>query len=251
MNVWKTLSSINVNEHTERKGNLTYLSWAWAWAVTKQHYPEATYAFLDNEIHKDETMTVHCVVTIDNINHEMWLPVMDHRNNAVANPNAFQINTAKMRCLTKGLSMHGLGAYIYAGEDLPQAAPDPDAARDLYEAVLAKLNEDKPLEFLEYVCNMSDEDVTEAFNGAPKGHKTAFKDRYRAETGKANVMIADYCVDINNCVNEEDAIGVKEITNDLNPYIKGVVFNRFNPEQKEKLTALMTTLNTEGENNDE
>jgi len=98
---------------------------------------------------------------------------------------------------------------------------------------------------------MSDEDVTEAFNGAPKGHKTAFKDRYRAETGKANVMIADYCVDINNCVNEEDAIGVKEITNDLNPYIKNVVFNRFNPEQKEKLTALMTTLNTEGENNDE
>ena len=64
-------------------------------------------------------------------------------------------------------------------------------------------------------------------------------------------MIADYCVDINNCVNEEDAIGVKEITNDLNPYIKGVVFNRFNPEQKEKLTALMITLNTEGENNDE
>ena len=124
MSVWKTLSSINVNEHTERKGNLTYLSWAWAWAVTKQHYPEATYAFLDNEIHKDETMTVHCVVTIDNINHEMWLPVMDHRNNAVANPNAFQINTAKMRCLTKGLSMHGLGAYIYAGEDLP--APEPE-----------------------------------------------------------------------------------------------------------------------------
>ena len=124
MSVWNTLSSINVNEHTERKGNLTYLSWAWAWAVTKQHYPEATYAFLDNEIHKDETMTVHCVVTIDNINHEMWLPVMDHRNNAVANPNAFQINTAKMRCLTKGLSMHGLGAYIYAGEDLP--APEPE-----------------------------------------------------------------------------------------------------------------------------
>ena len=54
----------------------------------------------------------------------MWLPVMDHRNNAVANPNAFQINTAKMRCLTKGLSMHGLGAYIYAGEDLP--APEPE-----------------------------------------------------------------------------------------------------------------------------
>ena len=124
MSVWKTLSSINVNEHTERKGNLTYLSWAWAWAVTKQHYPDATYSFQESEIHADGTMTVHCTVTIDELSHEMWLPVMDHRNNAVANPNAFQINTAKMRCLTKGLSMHGLGAYIYAGEDLP--APEPE-----------------------------------------------------------------------------------------------------------------------------
>lgn len=124
MSVWKTLSAINVNDNTEKKGNLTYLSWAWAWAVTKQNYPEATYAFLDNEIHADETMTVHCVVSIENIDHEMWLPVMDYRNQAVSNPNAFQINTAKMRCLTKGLSMHGLGAYIYAGEDLPAAEPE-------------------------------------------------------------------------------------------------------------------------------
>ena len=124
MSVWQTLSKIDVNKHTEKKGNLTYLSWAWAWAVTKQNYPEATYAFLANEIHADGTMTVHCVVSIETVDHEMWLPVMDHKNKAVSNPNAFQINTAKMRCLTKGLSMHGLGAYIYAGEDLPQGEPE-------------------------------------------------------------------------------------------------------------------------------
>ena len=124
MSVWQTLSKIDVNKHTEKKGNLTYLSWAWAWAVTKQNYPEATYAFLDNEIHADGTMTVHCVVSIETVNHEMWLPVMDNRNKAIKNPDAFAINTAKMRCLTKGLSMHGLGAYIYAGEDLPQGEPE-------------------------------------------------------------------------------------------------------------------------------
>ena len=124
MSVWQTLSKIDVNKHTEKKGNLTYLSWAWAWAVTKQNYPEATYAFLDNEIHADGTMTVHCVVSIETVNHEMWLPVMDNRNKAIKNPDAFAINTAKMRCLTKGLSMQGLGAYIYAGEDLPQGEPE-------------------------------------------------------------------------------------------------------------------------------
>ena len=124
MSVWQTLSKIDVNKHTEKKGNLTYLSWAWAWAVTKQNYPEATYAFLANEIHADGTMTVHCVVSIETVDHEMWLPVMDNRNKAIKNPDAFAINTAKMRCLTKGLSMHGLGAYIYAGEDLPQGEPE-------------------------------------------------------------------------------------------------------------------------------
>ena len=124
MSVWQTLSKIDVNKHTEKKGNLTYLSWAWAWAVTKQNYPEATYAFLSNEIHADGTMTVHCVVSIETVDHEMWLPVMDNRNKAIKNPDAFAINTAKMRCLTKGLSMHGLGAYIYAGEDLPQGEPE-------------------------------------------------------------------------------------------------------------------------------
>ena len=124
MSVWQTLSKIDVNKHTEKKGNLTYLSWAWAWAVTKQNYPEATYAFLANEIHADGTMTVHCIVSIETVDHEMWLPVMDNRNKAIKNPDAFAINTAKMRCLTKGLSMHGLGAYIYAGEDLPQGEPE-------------------------------------------------------------------------------------------------------------------------------
>jgi|TARA_Y100000385_G_C12917153_1_gene560887 hypothetical protein len=123
MSVWKTLSSINVNDHTEKKGNLTYLSWAWAWAVTKDHYPDSNYFFRESEIHSDGTMTVHCDVTIDGLSHEMWLPVLDHRNKPIPNPNAFQINTSKMRCLTKGLAMHGLGAYIYAGEDLP--APEP------------------------------------------------------------------------------------------------------------------------------
>jgi len=249
MSVWQTLSKIDVNKHTEKKGNLTYLSWAWAWAVTKEHYPEANYVFVDNEIHADGTMTVHCVVSIETVNHEMWLPVMDNRNKAIKNPDAFAINTAKMRCLTKGLSMHGLGAYIYAGEDLP--APDADAGKVLYEAVLSKLDQNKPLEFLEYVTSMSDDDVAEAFNGAPKGEKTAFKDRYRAETGNANFLIADYCVDINNCINEEDAIGVKEITDDLSAYTRKVIFGRFNPERKQKLQDLMKTLNTEGESNDE
>ena len=125
--IWETLSKINVSEHTEKKMNLTYLSWAWAWGVLMEHYPEATYSFYEDENHvpfvsmPDGTCEVRCKVVIGELVREIWLPVMNNKNQqAVINPNSFQVNTAKMRCLTKCLGIWGLGHYIYAGEDLPR-----------------------------------------------------------------------------------------------------------------------------------
>ena len=117
---WDKLSKINVNDHTEKKGNLTYLSWAWAWWKLMENYPDAVYEFLPNEYHPDETVTVHCNLTVEGITRPMWLPVMDNRNNAVVKPNSRAVSDTKMRCLVKAISMFGLGSYIYAGEDLPQ-----------------------------------------------------------------------------------------------------------------------------------
>ena len=126
--VWQTLSAINVNENTEKKGNLTYLSWAYAWATLMEHYPQSTYRF-DNEHHLGNG-SVMCSVTVsicdgdDIVSRTMHLPVMDNRNNAMDNPNSRQISDTRMRCLTKCLAMFGLGFYIYAGEDLPKAESD-------------------------------------------------------------------------------------------------------------------------------
>ena len=126
--IWETLSKIDVSEHTEKKMNLTYLSWAWAWGVLMEHYPEAIYSFYEDENHvpfvsmPDGTCEVRCKVFIGELVREMWLPIMNHKNQPVINPNSFQVNTAKMRCLTKCLGMWGLGHYIYSGEDLPQGA---------------------------------------------------------------------------------------------------------------------------------
>ena len=117
---WETLSKINVNDHTEKKGNLTYLSWAWAWQKLMEHYPDSVYQFKPNEYHPDDSVTVHCTLTVDGITRPMWLPVMDNRNNAISQPTSRQISDTKMRCLVKAISMFGLGSYIYAGEDLPQ-----------------------------------------------------------------------------------------------------------------------------------
>lgn len=131
--VWDSLHGINVNEHTEKKGNLTYLSWAWAYSTMMHFYPTFSYEFLEQDNHPDGTVTVNveCSITIGGIDlvRTMWLPVMDYRNKAVSNPDSMAINTAKMRCLTKCISMYGLGAYIYAGEDLPEESTTGDAQK--------------------------------------------------------------------------------------------------------------------------
>ena len=130
--IWKTLSSLDVNDKTEKKGTLTFLSWAWAWGELMKHYPQATYTFTEWEypdgtfkdvlIYDDKTCSVECELRIEEVSRKMWLPVMDYKNNAVPNPSARQISDTKMRCLVKCISMFGLGHYIYAGEDVPRAS---------------------------------------------------------------------------------------------------------------------------------
>lgn len=123
-NVWATLSTIDVNGKVEKKGNLSYLSWAWAWGELMSHYPESTYAFNDITTFPDSTVEVGCEVVVTDgefsLARSMWLPVMDSRNNSISNPSSRQISDAKMRCLVKCIAMFGLGHYIYAGEDLPR-----------------------------------------------------------------------------------------------------------------------------------
>ena len=124
---FEKLFSINVNDKTEKKGNLTYLSWAWAWAEFCKVYPKATYKVVkdinNNCIFGNKEIGYMVYTEVNNgdgITHEMWLPVMDFKNQAMKTPTTFDINKTLMRCLTKNLAMFGLGLYIYAGEDLPE-----------------------------------------------------------------------------------------------------------------------------------
>ena len=117
--VWKTLSAIDCSEKAEKKNGLTYLSWAWAWGILMEHYPEATYDFLTEEWDREDRCTVWCKVTIGELERLMWLPVMDYKNKAIVSPDTRAVSDTRMRCLTKCLAMYGLGHYIYAGEDLP------------------------------------------------------------------------------------------------------------------------------------
>ena len=125
-NYFTALANINVNDKTEKKNNLTYLSWAWAWGEIKKQHPDATYTIYENKdgwnYHTDgRTCWVKTGMMVQGIEHIEYLPVMDHRNASISadKVTSFDVNKAIQRSLTKAAARHGLGLYIYAGEDLP------------------------------------------------------------------------------------------------------------------------------------
>lgn len=132
--VFEVLSSIDVNSKVEKKNGLSYLSWAWAWSVVKENFPTATYTIYENNEgynyhHDGVTAWVKTGVTIQEIEHIEYLPIMDYRNKSIglAELTSFDVNKAIQRSLTKAIARHGLGLYIYAGEDLPastQSSPN-------------------------------------------------------------------------------------------------------------------------------
>ena len=128
---WDALIETNVNAHTEKKNGLTYLSWAWAWTQVLRADPQANFKVeMFNEsplMAIGDSFMVWVTVTLYGKPVTCMLPVLDYRNKPITNPNAFDVNTSIMRCLTKAIAMHGLGLYIYSGEDLP---PDADSINE-------------------------------------------------------------------------------------------------------------------------
>lgn len=126
------LSRINCNEHTEKKNGLTYLSWAWAWQITKSNFPDAYYTIYEDKdgipYHTDgKTCWVKTGVTINGLEHIEYLPIMDFRNQSIPleRVTSMDMNKAIQRSLTKCIGRHGLGLYLYQGEDLPEGEEKP------------------------------------------------------------------------------------------------------------------------------
>ena len=163
MSVFETLNKINVNGKAESKNGLTYLSWAWAWGEVKKAYPEATFTIYEREtphgpvnyFTDGRTCWVKTGLTIEGLEHIEELPVMDFRNNAIPleKVTSTDVNKAIQRSLTKAAARHGLGLYIYAGEDLPEGEKGEDiprtgskeAAQAAGQAKLAALEQKMPV----------------------------------------------------------------------------------------------------------
>jgi hypothetical protein len=160
------LLATNVNGHLEKKNGLSYLSWAWAWAEALKADADATYKveMFDGKCFMDINGTAMVFVTVTMFKKPMTcqLPVMDYRNKAIPNPDAFAVNTAIMRCMTKALALHGLSLYIYAGEDLPEEG------RSVVITPTQGAQDNIPPEELQYLQEMAVELIATCEQGDPK-----------------------------------------------------------------------------------
>ncbi len=227
--VWRALSTIDCAEYVEQKGKLTYLSWAWAWGITKQNFPEANYEMLPHETYPDGTVMVRCNVTIEGITHQMWLPVMNNRNQAVSNPDAFAINTAMMRCLTKCLAMFGLGHYIYAGEDVPEMDNT-----ELFSQLLEVLDNDDVFAFFEFNDSLTDIERNNAFNSAPPLQKTKYKEQWRDRQSQAIATLKDVYEAVTEAIKNDDDAGFFENVDGIGEYTKSRLWALMDADQRKQ-----------------
>lgn len=174
--VWVKLSKINVNKKTEKKANLTYLSWAWAHAEVKNHFPDVNYNVYENKDgwfyhHDGKTCWVKVGAIIKGQEYIEYLPVMDYRNKSIPvdKVTSFDVNKAVQRAKTKAVALHGLGLYIYAGEDLPESNTQQNELqryKSLYNVKLQKeYNFKIPQEEIDKAKKMTLKDFKEAING--------------------------------------------------------------------------------------
>ena len=180
-NYFVELNNVNVNDRIEKKNGLSYLSWAWAWSEIKKRHSDATYTIYENKdgwnyFTDGRTGWVKTGVTVNNIEHIEYLPIMDFRNKSITveSITSFDVNKAIQRSLTKACARHGLGLYIYAGEDLPEDNLGIDAIKNEIKQEKAKATRELNKQVAEY-------------NKSPEGLESRYKNLYKVVQGMPQI----------------------------------------------------------------
>ena len=233
-NSYIALSRKDVTGGVERKGNLDYLSWAYAWNALCEEHPDANFYFAEPATYPDGSVMVKAIVTVGEKTHEMTLPVMDNRNRAIQNPNARDISDAQMRCLVKCIALFGLGIGLYLG-DLKHVVQHTD-----FEKAQQFIDAGDYMGLHQFVKGLSEKDQIELFNSAPMGEKTNFKNAHRATMKQAEEFLDSVAEAIGEAVTQSDAVLLAETVDELSTYERNAVWARLNGEQQEAVKQLRT-----------
>ena len=228
-NRYLELSRLDCSPGVEVKhGGLSYLSWSYAWHLLVSKYPDSTYYFGEPMTLPDGTMMVKAGVTVQGLTHEMQLPVLDHRNKPIASPNAFDYNSAQMRCLVKCIAMHGVGISLYLGDvsNVVEASN--------YEKAQQFISAQDSMGFLEFLGTLSERDQIDLFNdpAIPKGQKTAFKNDHRALVKQANDFLDSVAECIAEATEQQDEVLLQETIAELSSFERTAVWGRLSADQQ-------------------
>ena len=199
LNYFEQLNNINVQDKIEKKGNLSYLSWAFAWEQLKIKHPKSQYKVYEREngvIYwtDGKTAWVKVSVTVDDMEHIEYLPIMDYKNKSIPvdQVSSFNVNTSIQRALTKAIARHGLGLYIYAGEDIPSAEKDDileeerqslyDECKDLKESIIDELEQAVSLDNLKAIWEENVKELKTLKSRMPKMHEAVEKRKEELKT---------------------------------------------------------------------
>jgi len=236
---WNELASINANHVKEKKGKFDYLSWTDAIELVETSGRFFNYELLPDTVFPDGSMEVRVKVQIDNETRVMWLAVTDFNNQAIKNPDAVAINKARMRCLVKGIAMHGLGFYIYQGEDLPMAG------KEIYEDFLRREAENACLAY-EWFMQLDEKGQEEVTNSAPSGKRSAFKAQLRDGVNKVHEVVDEIHENLILLLARDDEFGIRQIWDELTEFENELVRARMEPRTKQAIREIVS----EGESNE-
>ena len=232
-NRYLELSRLDCTPGVEAKGQLSYLSWSYAWHLLVSQYPDSTYYFGEPMTLPDGTMMVKAGVVVQGLCHEMPLPVLDHRNKPIASPNAFDFNSAQLRALVKAIGMHGVGIGLYLG------GVKTVLNESNFEKAQQYISAQDSMGFLEFLGTMSEREQVDLFNddAIPKGGKTAFKNDHRALVKQANDFIGSVVECIEEATEQQDEELLKETISELSGFERNAVWARLNAEQQSFITS--------------
>ena len=230
---WRILSREDVSHAIERKGNLDYISWATAWSVLMEHFPDSTYYFGEITTFPDETVMVRAGVCVNGITHEQPLPVLDHRNKPIKNPSAMDINTAQQRAFCKAVAMHGVGISLYLGDTKDIVATTQ------FEKAKGIAETGDSIAFHKFIKSLSEKDQVELFNGeTQKGKKTEWKNTHRSLMNQAEEFFGEVTDAVAEAVSKQDDLLLQETISELSTYERQCVWARLDATQQEAIRGL-------------
>lgn len=225
-NYFKELAAVDCAEHIEKKGQFSYLSWAWAVHYVGVKYPDWSFnvkRFGENQTPYMKTelgFFVEVEVTISGSTKSEIMPVLDNRNKPIAQPTTFDINNSHKRCLVKAIALHGLGLYIYNGEDLPSDDVRPAFTEAEYKQYHECIAAGDALGFLELMLTLAEEAKDALHNSFEAGQISKGKQAARDLEKLAHERVKEYADNINTYAASEDASGVNENRAELEEFNK-------------------------------